>query len=86
MNITTDNNEYIRSAASPTWAMIWSSGSSNPYVYTTLAAFQSAQGKDTHSVASDNGAALPARAAAALTSAVAALVGQPTGALHMGAW
>jgi fibronectin type 3 domain-containing protein len=86
MNITTDNNEYIRSAASPTWAMIWSSGSSNPYVYTTLAAFQSAQGKDTRSVASDNGAALPACAAAPLTSAVAALVGQPTGALHMGAW
>jgi fibronectin type 3 domain-containing protein len=86
MNITTDNNEYIRSAASPTWAMIWSSGSANPYVYTTLAAFQSAQGKDTHSVASDNGAALPACGPAALTSAVATLVGQPTGSLHMGAW
>lgn len=86
MNITTDNNEYIRTGTSPSWAVIWSSGSSNPYVYTTLAAFQSAQGKDAHSVASDNGAALPAVTVAGIPAAVAAAVGQPTGTQHMGAW
>jgi hypothetical protein len=90
LNITTNNNQYSRaSSTSPSWLVVWSAGTGNnlnPYVYSSLYAFQNAKGQDLKSVLADNGAAMPTTSPAGLGADVAALIGQPTGDKHMGAY
>jgi parallel beta-helix repeat protein len=90
MNISTDYNAYARASASaPSWVVIWSAGSGNsgnPYVYTTLSPFQSSKGQEAHSVFATSASAFPAFTPASLPAGVGALVGQPSGTQHLGAW
>jgi parallel beta-helix repeat protein len=90
MNISTDYNAYARASASaPSWVVIWSAGSGNsgnPYVYTTMSPFQSSKGQEGHSVFATSASAFPAFTPAALPGPVGALVGQPSGTQHLGAW
>ena len=90
LSISTDYNAYVRaSSTAPTWLVVWSAGSGNnhnPYVYTTLSAFQTAKSQEPHSVIATSASAVPAFTPAALPAAVAALVGQASGTQHLGAW
>lgn len=98
--VQADGNAYNRpSTSSPTWLVMWANGGSNPEVYTSLAAFRSATGKELHGVELTGATAVDAgyRATAALRAVevataqpldptVAGLVGQPAGTRHLGAW
>jgi parallel beta-helix repeat protein len=47
IGVTADGNVYNRpSAGSPSWVVVWSRGSGNPDVYSTLDAFKSATGQE----------------------------------------
>jgi len=99
MQIDSDGNVFQRvSEKEPAWAIVWSRGKGNPQTFTSIAAFSSATGEDTDSLALDgepalNGTALaPAvqsvesAIARPLPSNVAAGVQRPTGVRHLGAW
>ena len=94
-----DGNFYNRiNAASPRNEIGWSK-SGSPVYYTSFAAYKAATGKDANGYSIDGSNALTsafmltaATAAAtvnvprALPADVAAVVGQPSGAKHLGAW
>jgi hypothetical protein len=99
MGATADGDVYSRATtSSPTWLVAWASGVTNPNVYTTVAGFQTAKTQEVHgadyvgSTVVDSSGNLTASMAASttagvpLTSTIAALVGQPTGTVHVGAW
>jgi hypothetical protein len=100
IGVTTANNVYNRTTTTtPKWTDVWSSGSVNPYVYTTLSGFQRATGQERSSVAYDGTAVVTVTGvmssaartkgtsiAAALPSALAPLAGQPAGTRRMGVW
>jgi parallel beta-helix repeat protein len=88
MHITTSHNAYVRaSASSPSRLVSWSAGGGHSTnAYATLAAFQSAKGQEGGSVFATSLAALPGMTPAALPASIAPLVGQASGAQHLGAW
>lgn len=99
MQIRPNGNLYRRTSTSaPTWAVVWSSGAGNPYVYTDLPAFKSASGQeasgqlvttdivDAEGRPSATTTQLTGSVAQALPADVAALAGQPAGTKVMGAW
>jgi hypothetical protein len=94
LKITVNNNMYLRASSSaPTWAVIWSRGVGDPAVYTSLAAFKSATGQESQSIAQDGGAssrtvatAQAPTVAAPLPASIASLIAQPSGIQHLGAW
>lgn len=89
MDISTDNNQYVRTGTSPSWAVVWSAGSGNsgnPYVYTTIGAFRTAKAQEVHTVSSDNGSACATPTPTGLTAELAGVLGRPVGDLHMGAY
>lgn len=56
LNIRSDGNVIQRLTSSqPTWLVVWSRGADNvnPFVFTTMDAYRSTTGQDTHSVAVD---------------------------------
>jgi parallel beta-helix repeat protein len=58
MNVTALGNVYQRpSTSAPAWVAVWSTGSGNPKVFTTLAAFKSGTGQESVSLALDGKAA-----------------------------
>jgi trimeric autotransporter adhesin len=88
MHITTSHNAYVRaSASSPGRLVSWSAGGGrSTNAYATLAAFQAAKGQEGGSVFATSLAALPGMTPAALPASIAPLVGQASGAKHLGAW
>jgi hypothetical protein len=99
IGIQPDGNVYGRaSSSSPTWLVTWPSGVSNPFVYTTVAAFRTAKGQDMHSAdiigtvtdaanaPTSNVTALVPSVAQPLDATVASLAGKPSGTKHLGAW
>jgi parallel beta-helix repeat protein len=79
------------------WAVVWSKGPGDPAVFTTVAQFAAATGRQVHSLvvsqapADINGlmtqaVTSAASIATALPANVAAAVGEPTGSKHLGAW
>lgn len=100
MGITTDGNVYNRStAAVPTWAVVWARAGTNPAVYTSISLYSQATGQerngldlvgtnavDANFILVPQVAARTAVTAQPLPSDVAALIGQPAGVRHLGAW
>ncbi len=99
MGVRPNGNLYQRiSTTSPNWLVVWSSGSTNPFVYTDLKGFQTASGQEvTGQLATSDIVDSQAKATATTTSAtsavaqplpadVAALAGQPAGSKTLGAW
>lgn len=100
IGVSADGDLYHRAMpASPNWLAVWASGSTNPAVYTSLAAFRSATRQEPHGVEMTGapvvdatnrptGAVLAVQAATAqpLDARVAALVGRPAGTRHLGAF
>lgn len=100
MRIVTNGNVYDRSSATnPQWLTIWSRGSANPAVFSTLSAFRSGTGQEARSreyvgavVVSPTGVLDPNVQSSAnqialpLPSDIAAQAAQPVGVLHLGAW
>lgn len=100
MRVRSDGNVYVRASASaPTWAVVWSRGAGNPYVFTSLASFRSTVGQEARgreyidsSALSTSGALasriqdLESQIALPLPSDVAALIGQPSGSRRLGLW
>jgi parallel beta-helix repeat protein len=61
MKVTALGNVYQRpTTSSPAWVAVWSTGSGNPKVFTTLAGFKSGTGQEAVSVALDGKAATTA--------------------------
>ena len=72
MNIQSDGNVFQRpSASAPKWAVVWSRGTGNPQVFTSIKDFASGTGRDRQSYAVDGAAVLKDRKT--LTAAVADL-------------
>jgi parallel beta-helix repeat protein len=102
MGVTSNGNVFNRAAATtPGWLTVWSQGAVNvnPAVYSTLAGYQAgtrqdgaSRGYDGTVVVDQSGAlrddveALAGSVATPLPADIAALLGQPTGAQHLGAW
>ena len=100
MGITSDGNVYQRAAAStPQWLVVWSSGSTNPLVFTSLSQFTTRTGQDRRSreytgsaavtstgALTDTLQALQAQIAVPLPSDIASIAGQPAGTTHVGRW
>jgi trimeric autotransporter adhesin len=100
IGVTADGNLYNRpNPTSPSWLVVWANGTANPSVFNTLIAFikatgQEAQGVEfTGSSVVDSSGALASAALGAqgttaqpLASGVASLIGEPAGAVHLGAW
>ena len=100
MNITTNGNIYNRaSTASPSWLSIWSRGTSNPSVFTSLAAMRSATGQETRGREHSNGPVVTKTGQLAATIAdvasvialplpvdVASAAGAPSGRATLGAF
>lgn len=100
MGIVLSGNAYYRSAfTSPTWLIIWSRGPSNPFTPTSLSQFKAATGQeatgrefagtailDGNSTLSKDLAAVESSIAQPLPPDVAALIGAPSGSLHLGRW
>jgi parallel beta-helix repeat protein len=97
--VTADGNAYHRtSSTSPRWTVTWPVGTTNPQVYTTLAAFRSATGQErngtefTGASVVDSAYRLTAAVVAVqstvaqpLPASVAALIGAPAGERRLGA-
>jgi hypothetical protein len=98
IGVTAKGNVYNRpNASNPAWVVVWSKGAGNPAVFTTLAAFQSATGQEAggqlatgaavvDAQGNPTGTMFDAAGAQPLTSGVAALVSEATGARHYGAF
>jgi parallel beta-helix repeat protein len=92
-------NLYNRPGTSPQWTHVWSSGDTNPDVYTSLKRFQSATGQDGRSIGYDGSTAATTSgvlsstartagndAAVGLPSDLASAVGRASGTRWMGVW
>lgn len=100
MGISSNGNVYHRrDSATPTWLTVWSRGSANPSVFTTLAQMTAATGQERRGrelvgAAVVSAAGVPTASVAALAPAVAeplpadvaALIGRPAGSAHLGLW
>lgn len=88
MHITTSHNAFVRaSASSPSRLVVWSQGGGKSATgFATLSAFQSGTGQESGSVSATSAAALPGLTPVALPASIAPLVGQSSGAAHLGAW
>lgn len=100
IGVTSASNIYNRtSSRSPQWTHVWSSGSTNPYVFTGLADFQRSTGQDRASVAYETSTAVTSAGsltsaaalkgttiATALPSDLATLTAHPAGSRQVGVW
>ena len=97
MKVTVEGDLFTRAAATtPSWLVVWSSGSGNPATYTSLTAFTAATGQGQGSASADGGASVdaagrltataPTPAPRPLPADVSALVHRPVNAAHVGAW
>ncbi|GAA2737155.1 hypothetical protein GCM10009867_23250 [Pedococcus aerophilus] len=100
IGVTTGGNIYNRPAGStPTWTHVWSSGRTNPYVFTGLGSFQRATGQDRTSVSYEHGPVVTlsgkltpgartkgAAIAAPLPADLAKLSGLTAGSRRVGVW
>ena len=100
MGISSNGNVYQRrSANDPRWLAVWSTGPGDPLVFDTLPEFTQETGQELRSKEFVNGEAVDsagrltsvvsnaaAQIAVPLPADLAALVGQPAGALHLGNW
>ncbi|WP_349899818.1 right-handed parallel beta-helix repeat-containing protein [Parafrigoribacterium soli] len=100
MHVTANGNVYQRvDAAHPNWAVVWSRGTGNPAVYTSVSEFSKATGQEKNNVAVDGAAVLRGlstltsrvtsevqRVARPLPAAIGKVVGESSGAQHLGAW
>ncbi len=100
IGVVTNGNAYHRpSTTAPAYAVIWASGRTNPYVYSSISKFRSATGRESRGK-EFNGAAIvdsayrPTTAlrnvtyatATPLSSTIASLTGKASGSRHVGAW
>ena len=100
MGVSANGNVYHRrDAATPSWLVVWSRGTTDPYVFSTLSAMTAATGQERRgreftgsAVLSSTGVPTAAVAALAPTTAeplpadVASLIGRPAGSMHLGLW
>ena len=102
MGVTSNSNVFNRvNAGNPDWLTVWSRGATNvnPAVYGTLSAYRSGTGQDKISLAYDGPVVVSSTGAltstvkskastvaTALTSSIAALIGQPAGTRYLGAF
>jgi hypothetical protein len=98
IGVTANSNVYNRvSTSSPTWAVVWSRGPGNPYVFTDLTSFRTTTGQEANGVLTTGQAivdqegkptaAMPnSSIAQPLPTTIAALINQPAGARQLGAW
>ncbi len=100
IGVTSAGNIFNRTTTtSPTWTHVWSSGKTNPYVYTGLGQFQKSTGQDRASVAyeksavvtysgrlTSTAAAKGAAIAVPLPADLAALSGHPVNSRKVGVW
>ncbi len=100
MGISSNGNVYHRrDSSTPTWLTVWSRGSANPYIFTSLAQMTAATGQERRGrelvgAAVVNAGGVPTASVAALAPAVAeplpadvaALIGRPVGSVHVGLW
>lgn len=100
IGVTSAGNIFNRTNSStPTWTHVWSSGRTNPYVFTGLASFQKATGQDRTSVAYEKTAVVTlsgrltsaaatkgAAIATPLPSDLASLSGHAAGTRKVGVW
>lgn len=97
--ITANGDVYNRLNGWPTWATVWSRGPGNPAVFNTLSQFSSTTGQERAGRLYDGASIVDAAGrlspsvltlegsiAQPLPGDVAAAVGQPTGARHLGSW
>ncbi len=100
MGVSSDGNIYQRTnAGTPQWLVVWSSGSTNPFVFTSLSAFSTRTGQDRRSREYSGATAVDANGAVASTvlatesqvavplpSDIASIAGKPSGTAHVGRW
>ncbi|WP_406832612.1 right-handed parallel beta-helix repeat-containing protein [Pedococcus sp. KACC 23699] len=100
MGVSANGNVYHRrDTATPTWLVVWSRGSTDPSVFTSLTQMVSTTGQERRgrefvgtAVLSSTGvptsavASLAPSVAEALPSDVAARIGRPAGSVHLGIW
>lgn len=99
MKITLDSNAYHRTGSTnPRWSSVWSNAAANPSVYTTLAAFQQAEGQDASSFEVTASTVLnsdhqptsavtgKASSATVLPSSIASLIEENAGSKRLGAY
>jgi len=101
MGIRSNGNVYNRPSGAPSWAAVWSRGSTNPNpsVYTTVATFSRATGQEVNRYAVDgktvvSATGIPTAAVTAAQASVARLLpadvsaatGKPAASRHLGAW
>ena len=100
MGISSNGNVYQRqSTGNPRWLAVWSTGPGDPQVFDTLSEFTQATGQEQRGKEYVGGQAVDssgrltsavsnatAQIAVPLPADLAAIVGQPTGTLHLGNW
>ena len=100
MGVTANGNVYHRrDASTPAWLVVWSRGSTDPSVFSSLAQMtattgQERRGREFLGTAVLSSAGVPTSAVASLApsvaeplpSDVAARIGQTAGSLHLGLW
>ncbi|ALO67791.1 hypothetical protein AS189_16520 [Arthrobacter alpinus] len=98
MSVSAIGNVYARpTKTSPSWTNVWSRGSANPGVYTTLDAFKKSTGQENRSMLIEGAAvtsgwkpvseviASQTAVSVPLPSSMATLLGKPVGAAYLGA-
>ncbi len=85
LQLKIDFNNFVRVEV-PSAEIVWQITAASAAAYTSVSQFAAATGGGTHNTERDSGGAVNDATASPLTTALAALIGQPAGVRHLGAF